>query len=313
MRMGQALALGRLRATLRAMAGSRSYAVVRYRVPSRLVKRASSALLAVRFMGWAVSSRTTGGADLDLYAAGAPPRAAMSALAGLGLRPFKRERASERHLLKNVLPDEPCELAPGVWIDVRGALRDRPERMVLRLPPIAAFGDGRHPTTRIGARLMRGMLWKGKRVLDLGCGTGVLGVLASRWGAASVAFSDIDADAVRATRACCKLNGLKPAAVARSDLLASVRGEFDVVIANLYADVLLALARDPRLERALPSGELVLSGVAAKRRKQVERAFTALGFRRVAVDEEAWWCGLRMRRADCRQKPNRRFTRRNRR
>jgi ribosomal protein L11 methylase PrmA len=280
----------------------KTYAVVRYRVPTRLVKRASAALLAVRFMGWAVSSRTRGGADLDLYAAGGPPRAAMASLAALGLRPFERERATERHLLKNVLPDEPCELAEGVWADVRGALRDRPDRLVLRVPPIAAFGDGRHPTTRIGARLMRGVTWKDRRVLDLGCGTGVLGVLAARWGARSVAFSDIDADAVRATRACCRLNGVKPSAVVRSDLLKSVRGGFDVVIANLYADVLLALARDPALDRALPAGELVLSGVAAKRRKQVEKAFAALGFRRVAEDEEAWWCGLRMRREERQRK-----------
>jgi ribosomal protein L11 methyltransferase len=266
-------------------------------------------------MGWAVSSRSEGGADLDLYAAGGPPRAAMAALGELGLEPFKRERASERHLLANVLPDEPCELAEGVWVDVRGALRDRPDRLVLRAPPIAAFGDGRHPTTRIGARLLRDVPLKGKRVLDLGCGTGVLGVLAWRWGAASVAFSDIDADAVRATRACCALNGLEPEAVVRSDLLQRVRGEFDVVIANLYADVLLMLAGDgERFERALPpGGELVLSGVAAKRRKQVEKAFTALGFRRVAADEEAWWCGLRMRREERRRKDARRFIRRSRR
>jgi ribosomal protein L11 methyltransferase len=275
---------------------NRTYAVIRYRVPNRLVRRASAALLAARFMGWAVSSRSEGGADLDLYAQREAPREAMAALARLGLRPLRSERVSERRLLANVLPDEPCELAPRVWVDPGRTLDERAGRVVLRLPVIPAFGDGRHPTTKIGARLLRRARPKGRRALDLGCGTGLLGVLAWRWGAERVDFSDIDADAVRSARACCRINGLRRARVVESDLLADVDGVYDLVIANLYADVLLALARDPRLDRTLPRGLLLISGVAAKRRAQVERAFTSLGFARVADDAEAWWTGMLLRR-----------------
>src|SRR4051812_50055246 len=96
---------------------NKTYAVVRYRVPPRLVKRASAALLAVRFMGWAVSSRTAGGADLDLYAAGSAPRAAMAAPARLGPRPVARRRARGGPPPKKRLPHEARGLMEGGWGD----------------------------------------------------------------------------------------------------------------------------------------------------------------------------------------------------
>jgi ribosomal protein L11 methylase PrmA len=84
--------------------------------------------------------------------------------------------------------------------------------------------------------------------------------------------------------------------VVESDLLTAVGGVFDLVIANLYADVLLVLARDPGLERALPRGLLLVSGVRDRRRAQVERAFAQRGFVRVADDAEAGWRGMLLRR-----------------
>ncbi len=275
---------------------SPSYAVVRYRVPSALVRTATDALLRERFLGWAVSTPAGRHAELDLYASTRAPAHAIKALAALGLEPYQRTRIPERELLRDVIPEEPCRLVQGVWIDHAGDMEERPGQVVLRLPLIAAFGDGRHPSTRIGARLLRRAQLRRQRVLDLGCGTGVLGLLAGRWGARSVDFADLDADAVRATRAACQLNGLRPGKVLRSDLLSGITGPYTVLIGNLYADLVLRLVADPRLTTVLPHGTLVISGVHHSRIREVRAGLGSIGFRIQAQARDGLWHGLRLRR-----------------
>jgi len=135
-----------------------------------------------------------------------------------------------------------------------------------------------------------------QRVLDLGCGTGVLGVLASRWGASSVDFADLDPDAVRATRASCRLNGVSPGAILRSDLLLRIRARYDVVLGNLYADLVLRLASDPRLGRSCRIGTLILSGIHRQRLITVRASVRAAGFAIQAEARDGQWHGLRLRR-----------------
>lgn len=251
------------------------------------------------FTAYVFSTRTDGRLDLELYGAGGGfPDAVIAALGVLGLEPQERRVASERELLANVLDGEPCELCPGVWIDPQGTLPLSGERLVLHIPPSPAFGDGHHPSTRMAASLLLTLDLTGRRVLDLGCGTGALGLIAHHRGAAAVTFSDIDDGSVRTTRETCVLNGYPQAMVLASDLLTSVPAEaVDVVVANLYADLLLLVAEDERLQRILPRGTLIVSGVAQTKRPLVEAAFTALGFRVCEAREEAWWCALRLERA----------------
>lgn len=258
----------------------------------------TAAFAAAGFTAYVFSTRTDGRLDLELYGMGGVfPPAVIAALALLGLEPVERRHASERELLANVLDGEPCELCPGVWIDPQGSLRTDAKRLVLHIPPSPAFGDGHHPSTRMAASLLMTMDVRGQRVLDLGCGTGVLGLIARHRGARVVVFSDIDEGSVRTTRETCALNGYPEASVLVSDLLQAVPAEpVDVVVANLYADLLLLVAEDPRLQAILPHGTLIVSGVAQTKRPQVEAALTALGF--VVQDErsEAWWNALRLTR-----------------
>lgn len=251
------------------------------------------------FTAYVFSTRTDGRLDLELYGAGGSfPDAVIAALGVLGLEPQERRVASERELLANVLDGEPCELCPGVWIDPQGTLPHSDERLVLHIPPSPAFGDGHHPSTRMAASLLLTLDLTGRRVLDLGCGTGALGLIAHHRGAAVVTFSDIDDGSVRTTRETCVLNGYPQAMVLASDLLTAVPAEtVDVVVANLYADLLLLVAEDERLQRILPRGTLIVSGVAQTKRPLVEAAFTALGFHVCEAREEAWWCALRLERA----------------
>lgn len=258
----------------------------------------AAAFAAAGFTAYVFSTRTDGRLDLELYGIGGRfPEAVTATLAALGLEPQERRQASERELLANVLDGEPCELCPGVWIDPQGAMTTTGKRLALHIPPSPAFGDGHHPSTRMAASLLMSMDLRGRRVFDLGCGTGVLGLIAHRRGAASVGFSDIDDGSVRTTRETCALNGYPTATVLASDLLAEVPLEaVDVLVANLYADLLLLVAEDHRLNDLLPHGTLIVSGVAQIKRPAVEAAFTVLGFMVREAREEAWWCALRLER-----------------
>lgn len=233
-------------------------------------------------------------AEFTVYAAGGRlPAAARAALAGLGPAAAEADH-DEAALMRACQPGTPVELAPGAWIDPRG--RNRLPRGALRIvvPPAPAFGDGRHPTTRLCARLLLQEDVAGRRVLDLGCGTGALGLLARARGARRVDFADLDPAAVRTCRAVCRANGYPGARVRRGDLLDALGGgdAYDLVVGNLYADLVLRLCADPRLARVAAGRRLVLSGIAAKRERAVRAALRRAGFRVVERIAEAWWIGL---------------------
>jgi ribosomal protein L11 methyltransferase len=277
---------------------NRRYEIRRHVLPANVEVPVTNALAALGFTAYAIATRDDGQLDLELYGLDGVPPTVTRALTRLGAGRAQVEDRSERSLLAAHAADQACQLAPGVWVDPGRMLTESPRRLVLRIPPVDAFGDGHHPSTRLAARLLPRTRPAGKRVLDLGCGTGVLGLLAWRRGAREVVFSDIDDGSVRATRVACRANGLTGARVIASDLLANVpvTKPYGVVIANLYADVVLDLLADDRLDRALPHGALVLSGIASKRRSVVVAALTRRGFSVAATLNEAWWCGILCRR-----------------
>ena len=267
-----------------------------YRVVANVGDEAAltQALLELGFTAFAMSSRPDGRLDIELYGAdGVLPDEVVSALRAAGVALGHGKVVSERTLLANVLDGEPCQLCPGVWIDPQGTMSAKTGDIILHIPPSPAFGDGHHPSTRMAAELLLTVDVAGKRVLDLGCGTGVLGLIAHKRGAAVVTFSDIDDGSVRSTVTCCELNGYPQAAVMASDLLQSIPSEpVDVVVANLYADLLLLVADDQKLSAILPHGTLIISGVAQTKRPMVEQALHAIGFRTRDERGEAWWNAL---------------------
>ncbi len=236
-------------------------------------------------------------AEFSVFAAGGRlSAAARAALLPLGIAKQTIDH-DEAALMRACQPGAAVEIAPGVWIDPTG--RSRLPRGVQRIviPPSPAFGDGRHPTTRLSAQLLLGEDLAGARVLDLGCGTGALGLLARARGARRVDFADLDPHAVRTCRAVCRANGYPGAVVRRGDLLGALKSSetYDLVVGNLYADLVLRLCADPRLAQVAAGGRLVLSGIAAKRERPVRAALRAAGFAISERIEEAWWIGLRCR------------------
>jgi len=162
------------------------------------------------------------------------------------------------------------------WRRHRAAAED----VVLVLDPGMAFGTGLHPTTRLCLEALESIadrsLARGARVLDVGCGSGILSIAAARLGATSVLGLDIDPIAIEATSANAGRNRLTRRVGARLGSLPSGEPPFDLVLANLIASVLIALA--PALAGELrPGGRLVASGIFRDREADVTGAFATVG------------------------------------
>jgi ribosomal protein L11 methyltransferase len=264
--------------------------------PAR-VDEATERLIANDFTAFACSSRSDGAIELAAYSAEVPPTAAIHCLAELGLHPVAEGVLDEAELYRQHHPEAPVALTPSVWVLPTPEAVAPPGALGLRLPPGPAWGDGRHPTTRLCAQRVAARRFDDQHVLDLGCGTGLLGVLAAKRGARVVDFADLDPHSLRITTMCCTANDVAPR-IYEGDLLAAVptTAVYDVIIANLWADLVLALAADPHLSNALPNGVLIISGVNMGRRDEVLAALTNLGFTLDWDAEDAWWWGAELHR-----------------
>jgi ribosomal protein L11 methyltransferase len=173
--------------------------------------------------------------------------------------------------------------------------RRGPDDVVLALDPGMAFGTGLHPTTRlclaaIEALADRGALG-GARVLDVGCGSGILAIAALRLGAARALGLDTDPIAVEATVANARRNGLSRRIQARAGSLPSDEPAHDVVLANLIAGVLVPLAPSLR-DELRPGGTLLASGIFIDRERDVQAAFETVGLDVSGRSVEGEWVAL---------------------
>lgn len=177
--------------------------------------------------------------------------------------------------------------------------RRAPDDVVIAMDPGMAFGTGLHPTTRLCLAALepladRGDL-AGARVLDVGCGSGILAIAALALGATSAVGVDTDPIAIESTAANARRNGVARRVRARVGSLPSGEPKFHVVLANLIAGVLVPLA--PALAAELrPGGVLVASGIFIDRETEVVAAFEAAGLHITARTAEGEWIALEARR-----------------
>jgi ribosomal protein L11 methyltransferase len=168
--------------------------------------------------------------------------------------------------------------------------------VVLALDPGMAFGTGLHPTTRLclaGVEVLsdRGVL-AGARVLDVGCGSGILAIAACKLGAATALGLDTDPIAIKATTANARRNALARRIRARESSLPSGEPAFDVVLANLIAGVLVPLASALHAELRV-GGSLLASGIFVDRERDVASAFEAVGLAVTGRTTEGDWVALK--------------------
>lgn len=177
--------------------------------------------------------------------------------------------------------------------------RREPDDVVLALDPGMAFGTGLHPTTRLCLAAVEALAdhgrLEGSRVLDVGCGSGILAIAAARLGARAVLGLDTDPIAVEATAANAARNRLAGRVAVRRGSLPSGAEPHDVVLANLIASLLATLA-GPLRDELRHGGTLLASGIFVDREADVRSAFAAAGLEVVARTEEGEWVALEARR-----------------
>lgn len=164
------------------------------------------------------------------------------------------------------------------------AAPDDASAVVIHLDPGLAFGTGSHPSTRLALAWLERTLRGGERVLDYGCGSGILALAAAKLGAAEVAALDVDAQALEAAAANARLNGIELRLAEPGD---PAKQEFDVIVANILAGPLITLA--PELAaRARSGARIALSGVLDWQADEVIAAYARNFAPRVASGEEGW-------------------------
>lgn len=167
-----------------------------------------------------------------------------------------------------------------------------PDDLVIELDPGMAFGTGTHPTTSMCVRTLEEIVTEGMRVFDVGTGSGILAICAAKLGAASVDAVDFDPMAVRVAKENIAVNGTEQIIKTnQSDLLKSVDGKADLIIANIVADIIIRLLPDVEA-RLNPGGVLLASGIIADRIGDVTAAVLAQGLTVDRVIEEGGWAAM---------------------
>ena len=171
-----------------------------------------------------------------------------------------------------------------LWIGASWHRGPAEAKVVVRIDPGLAFGTGSHPTTKLVLRFLERTLRAGERVLDYGCGSGVLAIAAAKLGAAQVAAVDIDPQAVSVARENSRANGVNVSGCLPEAL---PPGRYDVIVANILAQPLIDLA--PVLSaRAGRGTRLALAGILESQATEVAHAYTGRFQMNVADRDEGW-------------------------
>ncbi len=171
---------------------------------------------------------------------------------------------------------------------------EKPGDIVVRMDPGMAFGTGTHETTRLVITLLEKYVRGGEKVLDVGCGSGILAICASRLGADFCRAYDIDPVAVKVARENIKDSGLDNVTCDVSDLLRGVDTDaapYRIICANIVADIIIRMT--PDVGALMDEHSVILaSGIIVERSEDVISCFEEHGFRVVERVDENGWCAL---------------------
>ena len=170
--------------------------------------------------------------------------------------------------------------------------------ITVTMDPGMAFGTGTHETTRLVISMLQKYVKEGDRMLDVGTGSGILSICASRLGAAECKAYDIDPTAVKVARENIEASGVNNITCDVSDLLRGVDksgGKYNVVAANIVADIIIRMMPDIA-DYMADDAVLIASGIICPRREEVEASIAANGFEVFDELVENDWCALAVRK-----------------
>ncbi|WP_353894342.1 50S ribosomal protein L11 methyltransferase [Proteinivorax hydrogeniformans] len=184
---------------------------------------------------------------------------------------------------------KPVEVAPNLIIKPPWeSYEPKSKAVVVELDPGQAFGTGTHPTTAMCLNKITELIKTDDKVLDVGCGSGVLSITAAKHGAHDVIGLDVDSTAIRVAKQNLKLNNCENIKFIRGSLddLDTLRA--DLVIVNIIADVILSIL--PNISRYIKEdGHLVLSGIILPRQKEVVESLNKNGYTIKDIDTDGDW------------------------
>jgi len=184
---------------------------------------------------------------------------------------------------------QPLQCAPGLWIVPSWCQAPAPEATVIRLDPGLAFGTGSHPTTALCLAWLAANPPRGCRVIDYGCGSGILAIAALKLGAQQVIAVDIDEQALGACVSNLRANRIDAARVQTGFPQDMDDSPADLLIANILAGPLIELA--PRFAGLVkPGGQILLSGILKSQREDIQLAFRTDFRLAPAETREDWVC-----------------------
>lgn len=181
---------------------------------------------------------------------------------------------------------EPIHIGKNIWVVPSWHDAPDPSALVLELDPGLAFGTGSHPTTRLCMEWLEAHPAPGKTVLDYGCGSGILAILAKKCGADPVYGIDIDPQAVESARHNSERN--------RAEVTYGLpdecpEGEFDIVVANILSNPLKLMA-SMLVSKVKPGGRIALSGILARQADEVAKVYSRWIDISVWREHEGWVC-----------------------
>lgn len=163
---------------------------------------------------------------------------------------------------------------------------------VLEIDPGMAFGTGTHETTSLCVKLMERYLKAGDKVLDVGCGSGILSIAGALLGAGDVLGVEIDPVAVEIADENIRLNHVENVARAQyGDLTKGIDFKANIVVANLMADLVIMLSKDVA-KHMLPGAKYISSGILVEKAPVVVDSMRELGFTILEVVQDGMWCAV---------------------
>ena len=174
-------------------------------------------------------------------------------------------------------------------------------RIILEIDPASSFGTGQHHTTRLCLELLEKSLKKGDKVLDMGCGSGILSIGAMLLGAESAVAVDIEQNAAETAAENAEKNHIDLSAyktyygniLTDEKLAAEIDGKYDIITANIVADVLIAM-KDYFVRYLRDGGTLIVSGIIEERMDEVVDALLSVGFSSPEANIKEGWAAVRL-------------------
>ncbi|BBJ28862.1 50S ribosomal protein L11 methyltransferase [Athalassotoga saccharophila] len=182
------------------------------------------------------------------------------------------------------------DVGDGLYVNPNPDKFKDPDGITVRVIPGMAFGTGEHESTKIAIRFLKKVVKPGSTVCDVGCGSGILSAFAVKLGASRVLALDVDKLAISQALETARINNVYYE-VRQNDLLNGIDEKFDVIVANLYYDLVI------KMVDFIPAGAyFVVSGIDRSHERALEDFYVEKGFKMVDKNCENSWCGFIWRR-----------------